>query len=131
LLRLRPDVADKIKLEANEIKLAETNAAYQSPMNNGTLILTNRRLIWRIGWMISPLGLFGQREVIIPIEGIEKCYSRGSSMVLGTQTGDFYFFIRNAWSLWWDNKKVRVWVARIEELMIQRLEKGSPARGER
>ena len=92
MLTLRLDVADKIKFDTNEIKLAETAAAYQSPMNNGTLTLTNR-LIWRIGWMSSPLSLLGQRKVIIPIEGIEKSYSRGSSMVLGTQNGEFHFFI--------------------------------------
>jgi hypothetical protein len=112
----------KIEFQASGIRLAETSASYQSPLNNGTLILTNHRLIWRIAWMISPLSLLGQREVIIPIDAIEKCYSRGSSMVLGTPNGEFYFFIRNYWSLWWDNKKVREWIARIEDLMIQRLQ---------
>jgi hypothetical protein len=116
-------VAAKIQLEANEVKLAEASASNQSPLNNGTLTLTNRRLIWRMGWMISPLSLFGQLQVIVPIDGIQKCYSRGSSMILGTQNGEFYFFIRRAWSLWWDDKKVREWVAQIEELIIQGLQK--------
>lgn len=124
-------MARKIELEENEVKLAETTASYQSPLNNGTLALTNRRLIWRTGWMITPLSLLGHREVIIPVEGIEKCYSRGSSMVLGTRNGEFHFFIRNAWSLWWDSKKVKEWVAQVEDLMIRRLGKGSPAGGER
>ena len=108
-------MGNKIEFGTNEIKLAETSASYQVHVNSGKLTLTNRRLIWRKGWMITPLSLFGQREVIIPIEGIEKCYSRGIMVVVGTQNGDFDFFIRNRWWSWWDGRKAREWVAFIEE----------------
>jgi hypothetical protein len=114
-------MADKIELEAGEIKLAETGASSQAPGNNGTLVLTNRRLIWRKGWIITPLSLLGRREVIIPIESIEKCYSRGFAIVVGTQNGAFYFF-PSRW-IWWDGRKKREFVARIEALMIQQLQK--------
>ncbi len=108
-------MGNKIEFGTNEIKLAETSASYQVHVNSGKLTLTNRRLIWRKGWMITPLSLFGQREVIIPIEGIEKCYSRGIMVVVGTQNGDFDFFIRNRWWSWWDGRKAREWVAFMEE----------------
>jgi hypothetical protein len=114
-------MGDNIELEADEIALTECNASYQSPGNNGPLTLTNRRLIWHKGWMITPFSLLGQREVILPIEAIEKCFSRGSAIVVGTADGEFYFF-PSRW-LWWDGKKVRELVARIEDLMIQRLQK--------
>lgn len=115
-------MADKLELSANEIKLAETSARYQSPVNTGILTLTNRRLVWRKGWMLTPLSLLGQREVTIPIEQIEKCHSQGIMVVVGTPSGDFYFYFWNRWwSPWWDDRKAKEWLALIEDTMLQRL----------
>ena len=115
-------MADKVELDANEIKLGETSARYQSPVNTGTFTLTSRRLVWRKGWMLTPLSLLGQREAIIPIERIEKCFSRGIMVVVGTQNGDFYFYFWNRWwSPWWDDRKAKEWLALIEDAMLHRL----------
>lgn len=116
-LKVRADseegVARKLQLEPGEVILDKTWADYQAPRNHGTLTLTNRRLVWRMGWEIIPLGhIFGQREVILPLSAIATCEGRGRIAILATTNGEFWFII-GAWP--WSTKKSQQWVEKINE----------------
>jgi hypothetical protein len=77
-------------LEPGEDVILEGRAGYETPLNRGNLILTNRRLIWEKSLSIDP---FGGHELIIPLADIETCEIEGDALILDAGKGEVILFV--------------------------------------
>lgn len=80
-------------LEDGETVLLDGRAGYQTPLNRGTLTLTDRRLLWERSLSMDP---FGEVEVALPLGQIRACRVSGDAIVLDTDDGEVLIFPQ-----WW------------------------------
>lgn len=77
-------------LEPGEDVILEGRAGYETQLNRGNLVLTNRRLIWEKSLSIDP---FGGHELIIPLAEIQTCEIEGDALILDAGKGEVILFV--------------------------------------
>ena len=78
------------ELQAGEEILLEGRAGYETQLNRGRLILTDRRLIWERVLSIDP---FGGAELIVPLEDVKSCKLEGDVIVVDTGEDKLFLFL--------------------------------------
>lgn len=98
-------------LDKDETVLLDGRAGYQTPINRGTLTLTDRRLLWERSLSLDP---FGEVEVALPLSEIKRAESRGDAIALDTPGGEVLIFPQ-----WWvlsiltGNRNTKEWLREI------------------
>lgn len=77
-------------LEPGEVVRYQGRAGFETPVNRGRLILTNRRLIWKRTLSIDP---FSDHEVVIRLVDIKRVERQGDAIVLDAGRGEMFLFV--------------------------------------
>ena len=104
-------------LEDGEKVLLDGRAGYQTPLNRGTLTLTDRRILWERSLSMDP---FGEVEVALPLSQVQGCRSRGDAIVLDTNDGEVLIFPQ--WfmlSMLTGNRRTKEWLREINGAIKQ------------
>ena len=98
-------------LDKDETVILDGRAGYQTPLNRGTLTLTDRRLLWERSLSMDP---FGEVEVALPLAQVRACRSSGDAIVLDTDDGEVLIFPQ--WfmlSMLTGNRRTKEWLREI------------------
>lgn len=104
-------------LEDGEKVLLDGRAGYQTPLNRGTLTLTDRRLLWERSLSMDP---FGEVEVALSLTQVHACRSSGDAIVLDTDDGEVLIFPQ--WfmlSMLTGNRRTKEWLREISRAIKQ------------
>jgi hypothetical protein len=97
----------KTKLEPGEDFIKKGVVSYQSWENYGTLVLTDRRLIWDRGLSIAPIG---QRHFSVPLSMIRGCRSERNKVILSIDgSPECWLLIWGKWGLFNSGRRTRDW----------------------
>lgn len=104
-------------LEKDETIILDGRAGYQTPLNRGTLTLTDRRLLWERSLSMDP---FGEVEVALPLTQVHAVRSSGDAIVLDTDDGEVLVFPQ--WfmlSVLTGNRRTKEWLREIKRAIKQ------------
>jgi len=104
-------------LEKDETVILDGRAGYQTPLNRGTLTLTDRRLLWERSLSMDP---FGEVEVALPLAQVHGCRGSGDAIVLDTDEGEVLIFPQ--WfmlSMLTGNRRTKEWLREINRALGQ------------
>lgn len=104
-------------LDKDETVILDGRAGYQTPLNRGTLTLTDQRLLWERSLSMDP---FGEVEVALPLTQVRACRSSGDAIVLDTDDGEVLIFPQ--WfmlSMLTGNRRTKEWLREINRAIKQ------------